>query len=160
MILGLIVVGKTDAIAKQTKWAFRDDAGIQKFKSTRGRVSGVGKFRFTSGDPFFVNGDKIFAMKKNLAADFEDAFDLLPQPKWQVANGSNIGGNIVANPAIAAAKYEDDDVASDTAENVGNDLGEAVNEVMADYLNIPPTISVSQGAVVMVRVDADIEFCP
>ena len=67
---------------------------------------------------------------------------------------------IGAVPAIAAAKYEDDDVASDTAENVGNDLGEAVNEVMADYLNIPPTISVSQGAVVMVRVDADIEFYP
>ena len=29
---------------------------------------------------------------------------------------------------------------------------------MADYLSIPPTISVNQGAVVMVRVDADIEF--
>jgi type IV secretion system protein VirB10 len=65
---------------------------------------------------------------------------------------------IGAVPTIAAAKYEGDDVASDTAENVGNDLGEAVNEVMADYLNIPPTISVTQGAVVMVRVDADIEF--
>jgi type IV secretion system protein VirB10 len=49
-------------------------------------------------------------------------------------------------------------VASDTAESVGNDLGEAVNDVMADYLRIPPTISVNQGAVVMVRVDADIEF--
>ena len=48
--------------------------------------------------------------------------------------------------------------ATDTAENVGNDLGEAVNDVMADYLRIPPTISVNQGAVVMVRVDADIEF--
>ena len=30
--------------------------------------------------------------------------------------------------------------------------------LMADYLRIPPTISVTQGAVVMVRVDADIEF--
>ena len=65
---------------------------------------------------------------------------------------------IGAVPAIAAARYEGDEVASDTAENVGNDLGEAVNEVMADYLRIPPTISVNQGAVVMVRVDADIEF--
>ena len=65
---------------------------------------------------------------------------------------------IGAVPAIAAARYEGDEVASDTAENVGNDLGEAVNDVMADYLRIPPTISVNQGALVMVRVDADIEF--
>jgi type IV secretion system protein VirB10 len=65
---------------------------------------------------------------------------------------------IGAVPSIAAAKYEGDDVASDTAENVGNDLGEAVNEVMADFLRIPPTISVNQGSVVMVRVDTDIEF--
>ena len=37
-------------------------------------------------------------------------------------------------------------------------LGEAVNTVMADYLSIPPTISVNQGAVVMIRVDADLAF--
>jgi type IV secretion system protein VirB10 len=65
---------------------------------------------------------------------------------------------IGAVPDIAAAKYASNEVASDTAENVGTDLGEAVNTVMADYLRIPPTISVTQGAVVMVRVDADIEF--
>jgi type IV secretion system protein VirB10 len=65
---------------------------------------------------------------------------------------------IGAVPAIAAAKYDGNQTASDTAESVGNDLGEAVNTVMADYLSIPPTISVNQGAVVMVRVDADIEF--
>lgn len=65
---------------------------------------------------------------------------------------------IGAVPTIAAAKYADDEVASDTAENVGTDLGDAVGDVMADYLRIPPTISVDQGAVVMVRVDADIEF--
>jgi type IV secretion system protein VirB10 len=64
---------------------------------------------------------------------------------------------IGAVPTLAAAKY-DTEVASETAENLGNDLGEAVNVVMADYLSIPPTISVNQGAVVMVRVDADIEF--
>ena len=65
---------------------------------------------------------------------------------------------IGAVPNIAAAKYADNEVASDTAENVGTDLGKAVNTVMADYLRIPPTISVTQGAIVMVRVDADIEF--
>lgn len=65
---------------------------------------------------------------------------------------------IGAVPTLAAAKYADDEVASETAENVGTDLGNAVNEVMADYLSIPPTISVDQGAVVMIRVDADLEF--
>ena len=65
---------------------------------------------------------------------------------------------IGAVPTVAAAKYDGNQVASDTAEDVGNDLGDAVNEVMADYLSIPPTISVNQGAVVMIRVDADIEF--
>ena len=65
---------------------------------------------------------------------------------------------IGAVPAIASARYADDEVASDTAENIGTDLGEAVNTVMADYLSIPPTISVNQGAVVMIRVDADLAF--
>ena len=65
---------------------------------------------------------------------------------------------IGAVPTLAAARYQPDSVASDTAENVGNDLGQAVGDVMADYLRIPPTISVNQGAVVMVRVDADIEI--
>ena len=65
---------------------------------------------------------------------------------------------IGAVPTVAAAKYDSNQVASDAAEDVGNDLGDAVNEVMADYLSIPPTISVNQGAVVMIRVDADIEF--
>jgi type IV secretion system protein VirB10 len=65
---------------------------------------------------------------------------------------------IGAVPTLAADKYAADEVASDTAENVGTDLGEAVNTVMADYLSIPPTISVNQGAVVMIRVDADLAF--
>ena len=65
---------------------------------------------------------------------------------------------IGAVPTLAADKYAANEVASDTAENVGTDLGEAVNTVMADYLSIPPTISVNQGAVVMIRVDADLAF--
>ncbi|OHC44770.1 MAG: hypothetical protein A2092_14255 [Rhodobacteraceae bacterium GWE1_64_9] len=65
---------------------------------------------------------------------------------------------IGAVPTLAADKYAANEVASDTAENVGTDLGEAVNTVMADYLSIPPTISVNQGAVVMIRVDTDLAF--
>jgi type IV secretion system protein VirB10 len=65
---------------------------------------------------------------------------------------------IGAVPTLAADKYAANEVASDTAENVGTDLGEAVNTAMADYLSIPPTIGVNQGAVVMIRVDADLAF--
>lgn len=65
---------------------------------------------------------------------------------------------IGAVPAIASARYADNEVAAGTAENVGSDLGEAVNSVMADYLSIPPTISVNQGSVVMIRVDTDLAF--
>lgn len=65
---------------------------------------------------------------------------------------------IGAVPTLAADKYAANEVASDTAESVGTDLGEAVNTVMADYLSIPPTISVNQGAVVMIRVDTDLAF--
>jgi type IV secretion system protein VirB10 len=65
---------------------------------------------------------------------------------------------IGAVPTLAAARYAENEVASDTAESIGSDLGTAVSDVMADYLSIPPTISVDQGAVVMVRVDADLEF--
>jgi type IV secretion system protein VirB10 len=39
---------------------------------------------------------------------------------------------IGAAPEVAAQQYADNEVAADTAENVGNDLGEAVNNVMAD----------------------------
>ncbi|SOC20374.1 TrbI/VirB10 family protein [Rhodobacter maris] len=65
---------------------------------------------------------------------------------------------IGAVPALAAAKYASNEITSDTAKDVGTDLGNAVGDAMADYLNIPSTISVDQGAVVMVRVDTDLEF--
>ena len=65
---------------------------------------------------------------------------------------------IGAVPTIAAAKYANTQVTSDTAENVGDDLSNSVSDVLADYLAIPPTISVDQGAVVMVRVDTDLAF--
>ena len=65
---------------------------------------------------------------------------------------------IGAVPAIAAAKYASSEVTSDTAKDVGTDLGNSVGDAMTDYLNIPSTISVDQGAVVMVRVDTDLEF--
>lgn len=64
---------------------------------------------------------------------------------------------IGAVPTILAAKY-DDETASDTAENVGTDFGNAMGDVMADFIRLGPTITVAQGAVVTVRINSDLEL--
>lgn len=64
---------------------------------------------------------------------------------------------IGAVPTILAAQY-DDETSSDTAENVGTGLSDAVGNVMADYLRMAPTITVAQGAVVTVRINSDLEL--
>ena len=41
---------------------------------------------------------------------------------------------------------------------MGDDLANATSSVMADYLRIPPTIQVAQGARITVMVDRDLEI--
>lgn len=68
---------------------------------------------------------------------------------------------IGALPDIAVASIEENggnDTTSDAIENIGQDASDALDDVMADYLDIPATISVDQGAVVMVRVNTDLEM--
>nr|WP_257154311.1 TrbI/VirB10 family protein [Paracoccus pantotrophus] len=73
---------------------------------------------------------------------------------------------IGALPAIITAALDDDDengnsnndVASTTAANVGQGASTALGNVMQGYLDVPPTISVDQGAVVQVRVNNDLEL--
>lgn len=65
---------------------------------------------------------------------------------------------IGAAPAIAAERYKDSEIAADTAERTGDSLSNNVNFAMGRYLRLPPTISINQGAVVMIRVDADLAF--
>lgn len=70
---------------------------------------------------------------------------------------------IGAAPAVLAAAVEegsDDGIASDTAENIGSNASDAIGGVIGDYIDIPATISVNQGAVVMVMVNADLELFP
>lgn len=64
---------------------------------------------------------------------------------------------IGAIPA-AVAKKSDSGATAKATENVGKELNGAVKDVISDYLSIPPTISVDQGAVVMVRVNNDLEL--
>lgn len=68
---------------------------------------------------------------------------------------------IGALPDIAVASIEDNDgneTTRDTVESIGKDASDALDNVMADYLDIPATISIDQGAVVMVRVNTDLEM--
>lgn len=64
---------------------------------------------------------------------------------------------IGAAPAVAAANI-DDKTTADAAQNVGDGFTDAVGTVMGEYLTIAPTLSVDQGAIVMIRVDADLEL--
>ena len=68
---------------------------------------------------------------------------------------------IGALPYIAVSGIEENggsETTRDTVESVGQDASEALDNVMAEYLDIPATISVDQGAVVMVRVNIDLEM--
>lgn len=64
---------------------------------------------------------------------------------------------IGAAPEHAAAQ-SDSEARSDVVRAMGDDLANATDEAIGDYLSIPPTLSADQGAVVMIRVDSDIEL--
>lgn len=78
--------------------------------------------------------------------------------------GARFGGAalislIGALPAAAAAEYADDsEIAQDTAEDIGDNFGDATDSVLSEYASLPPIISVSQGAQVSIMVDRDLEF--
>ncbi|AUH35612.1 TrbI/VirB10 family protein [Paracoccus tegillarcae] len=68
---------------------------------------------------------------------------------------------IGALPDIAVASIEENggsETTRDTVESIGQDASDALDNVLAEYLDIPATISVDQGAVVMVRVNTDLEM--
>jgi type IV secretion system protein VirB10 len=62
-----------------------------------------------------------------------------------------------AAPAIAAAKYSDE-LSSDTAESIGQDLGAATGSAVEAYTSLPPIITVAPGAAITVMVDRDLEI--
>ena len=64
---------------------------------------------------------------------------------------------ISAAPSAAAASVEDDAKAG-VLEDVGDDLADATDSVISDYLSIGPVIYVDQGARVTVMVDRDLEI--
>ncbi|MFG6554435.1 TrbI/VirB10 family protein [Sulfitobacter sp. 1A16808] len=64
---------------------------------------------------------------------------------------------ISAAPSVAVAQVEDETTA-DVLEDVGDDLADATDSVIGDYLSIGPVIYVDQGARVTVMVDRDLEI--
>ncbi|MDD9723408.1 TrbI/VirB10 family protein [Sulfitobacter sp. PR48] len=64
---------------------------------------------------------------------------------------------ISAAPSVAAAQVEDETTA-DVLEDVGDDLADATDSVISEYLSIGPVIYVDQGARVTVMVDRDLEM--
>ena len=64
---------------------------------------------------------------------------------------------IGAAPDYAAAQ-SDKNASADAIKAVGGGLESATDGAIGDYLSIPPTLSTDQGAVVMIRVDSDLEF--
>ena len=64
---------------------------------------------------------------------------------------------ISAAPGTAAASI-DEETTADVLEDIGNDLADATDSVIGDYLSIGPVIYVDQGARVTVMVDRDLEI--
>ncbi|MEL6311606.1 MAG: TrbI/VirB10 family protein, partial [Pseudomonadota bacterium] len=64
---------------------------------------------------------------------------------------------ISAAPSVAAAEAEDETTAR-VLEDVGDDLADATDSIIGDYLSIGPVIYVDQGARVTVMVDRDLEI--
>ena len=64
---------------------------------------------------------------------------------------------ISAAPSAAASEVQDE-TAADVLEDVGDDLADATDSVIGDYLSIGPVIYVDQGARVTVMVDRDLEI--
>jgi type IV secretion system protein VirB10 len=62
-----------------------------------------------------------------------------------------------AAPAIAAAKYTDE-ISSDTAESMGEDLSGAMGSAVEAYTSLPPIITLAPGAAITVMVDRDLEI--
>lgn len=78
--------------------------------------------------------------------------------RFGAAAAISVIGAIPVAIAAAAERGEDRDVTRDTAVRVGTDASNVIGGIMKDYIDIPTTIHVDQGAVVMVVVNADLEM--
>lgn len=78
--------------------------------------------------------------------------------RFAAASAVSIIGAVPTILSAAVEKDRNDEVSRDTVESLGNNMSDTVGGMMKDYIDIPTTISVDQGAVVMVMVNADLEM--
>ena len=78
--------------------------------------------------------------------------------RFSAASAVSIIGAAPAVLSAAIGENDDDEVTLETVEGVGTNASDTVGSIMKDYIDIPTTISVDQGAVVMVMVNADLEM--
>jgi type IV secretion system protein VirB10 len=64
---------------------------------------------------------------------------------------------VSAAPSVAARQTEDE-ITEDVLEDIGDDLADATDSVIGEYLSIGPVIYVDQGARITVMVDRDLEI--
>ena len=92
------------------------------------------------------------------ARHFQENGHAIALPRFAAAAAVSIIGAAPAVLAEALEKDRDDEISRETAENIGTNASDTVGSIMKDYIDIPTTISVDQGAVVMVMVNADLEM--
>ncbi|MCB1313842.1 MAG: TrbI/VirB10 family protein, partial [Sedimentitalea sp.] len=66
--------------------------------------------------------------------------------------------SIISAAPNAASTQIDDETTAEVLQDVGDDLADATDSVIGDYLSIGPVIYVDQGARVTVMVDRDLEI--
>jgi len=66
--------------------------------------------------------------------------------------------SIISAAPNAASAHVDDETTADVLQNIGDDLVDATDSVIGEYLSIGPVIYVDQGARVTVMVDRDLEI--
>ena len=66
--------------------------------------------------------------------------------------------SIISAARAAAASQVEDETAADVPKDVGDDLADATDSVIGEYLSIGPVIYVDLGARVTVMVDRDLEI--
>jgi len=99
-----------EAVGHDGERALGDGAGIELFEGAGGGVAGIGEWFFAGG---FAVGVELFesgGRHVDLTADFEHFGEFhtrrRDQPERQVAQGAEVGGDVVAGGAIAAGGAE------------------------------------------------------
>ena len=101
----LTALQHANAVAKESKRSLRRDARIELAQRTRRRITRVSKHFSAGAARFFIDFFKPGLRKENLTTHLKTCRDILAmQLEGDSANGSHIGGNILAGGTVAAGR--------------------------------------------------------